>query len=88
MNILTDLERSAIRKDVFQQNRADVEFVKDAMDVYRDWHKWFVEGEALELSHAIDESVRKYCERCGLFAEAEQNLIESKGINGKRWLEA
>jgi hypothetical protein len=85
---LTDQERAKVRKEVFAQNRSDPLFVLEAMGCYFDWHKAHLAGESLETTRAIDKAVLDYCERCGLFETAEDELLASKQVNGKRYLTA
>lgn len=84
---LTDMERAQCRKNVFLSKRSDYRFVLEAMGESKAWHTAMVLGDPVERARKMDEAVFDYCEVLGLFAEAEQHMLEGKQIHGERWLE-
>lgn len=84
---LTDRERALCRQTVFMEKRQNKRFTLEALGECDDsWHKAHINAESLELHRAIDQAVWNYCESCGLFAEAERDLLAGIEISGGRVL--
>ena len=87
MTALTDRERQEIRRRVFQEKRADSEFMKEVISESDSaWHKAFKESDWIQMGYELDLAASRYIEKCGLYEEAEADLlaaIECSG--GRKW---
>jgi hypothetical protein len=89
---LTDSERARIRKELYEEKKKDLQFITEAINeagavtasIIR---KGFESGDANIFMMGCQHAVMNYIES-ELAEDAERELLASKDVNGKRYLEA
>lgn len=85
---LTERERAEVRKAVFEREWKDPVRVADSLHDSHRWHELLMNNDLFEAVKEMKRIYHRYLELCGDYERAEQELLSSKSINGKRYLEA
>lgn len=78
---LSPRELAEERERLFQEKRKDPLYVLEAMNMYHDWHVYYVAKDMLPCQDKIDEALWRLLESSGEFETAESEAA------GRRELE-
>lgn len=77
---ITERELSAERRKLFDEKRKDPLYVLEAMNMYHDWHVYYVAKDMLPCQSEIDRALWKLLESSGEFETAESELMGRKEL--------
>lgn len=88
---LTDRERAEIRKRLYDQKKRNWTFIVEALSEASQTNAGQImgcmENDGYGLLHYFNKAIKDYIDS-ELMEDAENEVLASKEVNGKRWMEA
>lgn len=80
---LSQSEKAEIRKRVFESEKRDVLKVIDGLNFSHEWHKAFVERDALALLEAMERAFDRCLEKMDVYGREQQEELDAIARNGR-----